>query len=470
MFSACWRVICVGLLWLALIAPARAELLWGANGHPFTAYDGVGIDDQLGFLADLGLKSYRVNISDLSSAPALEALLAKAEPLGITILPVLTPSLSLDALSPEVLRARAYEFAFGLVSRFKGRIAVWELGNELEVHAIIRPCEMRDDGTRYPCEWGPAGGNGVLDYYGPRWAKASAVLKGLSEGATAADPAARKAMGTAGWGHVGAFERMRHDGIAWDISVWHLYGEDPEWAFKLLVNYGKPIWVTEMNHPRGSEPGEQQQADGMRRWMQRLAELAPRYNVEAAHIYELLDEPYWAPDVEAVMGLVRLERAGPSWKPAAPKPAYDAVREIVRGEGAPAIKRDCALDRMMDGRPAAEGQIAYLYCLLLARPADGQGLRDWAAQRALGTSLARLLGEMAGSKEFRSRYRTAFLSDARFVDLAYRLLLGRDPDSPGKAGYVAAVGEGRFTRPELITDIAASEEFKQRHRHLFQQS
>ena len=297
MVIACWRVICVGLLWLALIPPARAELLWGANGHPFTAYNGVSIDEQLGFLTDMGLKSYRVNISDLSSAPALEALIAKAEPLGIAILPALTPSLSLDALTPEVLHARAHEFAFRLVSRFKGRIGVWELGNELEVHAIIRACEMRDDGTQYPCAWGPAGGNGPLDYYGPRWAKTSAVLKGLSEGAAAADPTARKAMGTAGWGHVGAFERMRQDGIAWDISVWHLYGEDPEWAFKLLAAHGKPIWVTEMNHPRGSEPGEQQQADGMRRWMTRLAELAPRYNVEAAHIYELLDEPYWAPDM-----------------------------------------------------------------------------------------------------------------------------------------------------------------------------
>src|SRR5262245_26029793 len=176
MVSACWRLVCAGLLWLALGGPARAELLWGANGHPFTAYAGVSVDEQLAFLADLGLSSYRVNISD--SASALEALVAKAKPLGIAVLPVLTPSLSLDALAPDVLRARSYEFAFGLVSRFKGRIPVWELGNELEVYAIIRPCEQRDDGTQYPCEWGPAGGNGPQDYYGPRWAKASAVLRG----------------------------------------------------------------------------------------------------------------------------------------------------------------------------------------------------------------------------------------------------------------------------------------------------
>ena len=68
---------------------------------------------------------------------------------------------------------------------------------------------MQDDGKQYDCAWGPAGGVGPLEYYGPRWQKVSAVLKGLSEGAAAADPAVLKAMGTAGWGHLGAFERRR---------------------------------------------------------------------------------------------------------------------------------------------------------------------------------------------------------------------------------------------------------------------
>jgi hypothetical protein len=477
MVSACGSALragafCVSIWLFCLAAPAWAEMLLGANGHPFTAYDGVSLDQQLSFLADLGLKSYRVNISSLQSAPALEQLIAKAEPLGISILPVLTPSLQLDDLTPETLRSEAHNFAYALVSRFKGRIKVWELSNELEVYAIIKPCEMQDDGKQYNCGWGLAGGNGILDYYGPRWAKVSAVLKGLSEGTMAADPTALKAMGTAGWGHTGAFERMRRDGIAWDISVWHLYGEDPEWAFKLLAGFGKPIWVTEMNHPRGSEPGEIEQAEGMRRWMKRLAELGPRYKVEAVHVYELLDEPYWAPDVEAVMGLVRLERSpGGGWRPGAPKPAYDAVRAVVRGvDDVSAIQRNCALDHAIDNRAAAEGQVAYLYCLLLAREADGAGLRDWTARRNEGTGIPAILRAMAGSEEFGTRYRTGFLSDERFVVLAYRLLLERDPDEQGKNDYTAALKDARLTRPELIAAIAGSDEFKLLHKVLFQQS
>jgi hypothetical protein len=464
-------LFCV-LLSSGLIRPAQAELIWGINGHPFTAYGGVPMETQLGFLGDLGLKSYRVNISDLRAARALEQLIDKAAPQGIAILPVLTPSLDFDSLPAAELRQRAYDFAFALVSKFKDRIKVWELGNEAEIYAIIHPCENRDDGTQYSCDWGPAGGNGVLDYYGPRWEKVSAVLKGLSEGTSAADSSARKAMGTAGWGHTGAFERMRRDGIKWDISVWHIYGEDPEWAFKVLAGYGKPIWITEMNHPRGSEPGERQQANGLRRWMERLAELSPRYKVEAVHLYELLDETYWAPDMEAVMGLVRLERTDDGgWRPGAPKPAYDAVRAVLRGEeGWPSVRRNCALERMTENRPPAEGLVAYLYCLLLSREADGGGLQDWTGKRRNGMTIAALLQAMAGSPEFETRYRIAFLSDERFIVLAYRLLLGRDPDGQGRSDYSAALKEGKLTRPGLIGAIAGSDEFRERHKLLFQQS
>jgi Domain of unknown function (DUF4214) len=476
MLSATRRVFAVPLLFLCLMTglaaePAKGEMIWGANGHPFNAYDGVSMDTQLGFLKDLGLKSYRVNIADIRSAGAMDALIAKAEPLGITILPLLTPALDLDTLTADDLRRQAHDFAFALVSHLKGRIKVYELGNELEIYAIIKACEKRDDGTQYNCAWGPAGGNGVLDYYCPRWEKASAVLKGLSEGTIAADPSALKAMGTAGWGHTGAFERMRRDGIKWDISVWHMFGEDPEWAFKLLAGYGKPIWVTEMSHPRGSEPGERQQANGLKRSMERLAELSARYKVEAVHVYELMDETYWAPDVEAVMGLVRLEKAGESWRAGAPKLAYDAVRAVVRGEeGLPSVERGCALDRMLEKRPPAEGHVAYLYCLLLGREADGAGLADWTAKRRDGMSIAAIAEAMAGSAEFAARYRTPFLSDARFVAVAYRLLLSRDPDGQGRGDYIPALQAGKLNRTGLIGAIAGSDEFMKRHKMLFEQS
>ena len=229
------------------------DLMWGANGHPLVSYPGTTYEQQLDYLKELGMTSYRVDISSLDQADRLARLVRLAKARGIVILPVITPALDLDKLGADELYAKAHALATALVGRFKGDIRVWALGNELENYAIIKACEMRDDGVQYNCAWGPAGGVGPLEYYGPRWRKVSAVLKGLSDGTTAVDPAIRKAMGTAGWGHLGAFARMEQDGIRWDISVWHMYGSDPEWAFKTLAGFKRPIWVTEFNHPGGGQ-------------------------------------------------------------------------------------------------------------------------------------------------------------------------------------------------------------------------
>ncbi len=214
------------------------------------------METQLEHIRELGLTSYRVDIGSTEKLLDLQHLVREAKARGITVLPVITPGFDMDKQDAGVLEKKAYGLAFALVSSFKGEIPVWELGNELENYAIIQPCEMQDDGKQYSCSYGPAGGVSVNEYYGPRWAKVSAVLKGLTRGARAADPTVKRAVGTAGWGHLGAFDRMQADGIEWDISVWHSYGQNPEWAFKHLVKFQRPIWVTEFNHS-GRQPRRQ---------------------------------------------------------------------------------------------------------------------------------------------------------------------------------------------------------------------
>ncbi|MBZ9656857.1 hypothetical protein [Phyllobacterium lublinensis] len=337
------KIIISGLATLVIVAAALLSLphthasspkfTWGINGHPLASYHGVSEEQQVTYIKELGLTSYRVDVQKLDQLEELDRLVTLAGNNGITILPVLTPALDLKEASTETIYATSRALAFVTASHLKDKIKVWELGNELENFAIIQPCEMRDNGTLYPCEWGPAGGLDPLDYYGPRWDKVRAVLRGLSDGLTAAGGDFRTAMGTAGWGHMGAFQRMKQDNINWDISVWHFYGEDPEWALKELVKFGKPIWFTEFNHPKGSTDGADAQAAGLRKAMERIQELRKTYPVEAAHIYELMDETYWAPSFEAYMGLVHLDSndAG-GWRPGAPKPAYDVVRDIVHGD------------------------------------------------------------------------------------------------------------------------------------------
>jgi Glycosyl hydrolase catalytic core len=312
---------------------AKADLMWGASGHPLSAYPGIPVAEQLDYLHELGLKSYRVNVNDVAALPALADLVQQAKARGIEILPVLTPPVDLANQTADELFAKSYGFATSIVAALQKDVRTWELGNELENFAIILPCEKKDDGTQYNCAWGPAGGTEPLDYYGPRWQKVSAVLKGLSDATRAVDPSLAIAMGTSGWGHTGAFERMKADGIVWDITVWHMYGDDPEPAFKKLAAFDRPIWVTEFNNANGSSNGEPAQAAGLRQMIVRLRELQKPYRVEAAHIYELIDETYWAPSFEAVMGLVRLDKAGKdTWATGGRKAAYETVKSLLNAQ------------------------------------------------------------------------------------------------------------------------------------------
>lgn len=460
-----WRLWLAMALLLALLGarPAAADIVWGVNGHPINAYPGISFAAQFDLVQDLGARSYRVDISSPAAADKLAELVAEARKRGITILPVLTPDVDLKTMDVDALYKRTRTMAEALGTRFRDDIRVWELGNELENFAILQPCEKRDDGTVYPCEWGPAGGVGALDYYGPRWAKVSAVLRGLSDGMTAADPAIRKAMGTAGWGHIGAFERMRADGIAWDISVWHMYGEDPEWAFKALSAHGKPIWVTEFNQPFGSQKGTAEQADGLLRWMRRLQELAAPYRIEEAHIYELLDETYWAPDFEAYMGLVELHGSkAEGWRIGGPKPAYAAVRrEIATPQ--PAAEPGCdgaSIGKIAD---ASFRKVSLGYCLVLGRAAGLFEAEGWIRALEDGTGETDMLVAMLGSEEFRQKHAVARMDDRAYVDLLYQRLLARPADGAGLDGYVAQIAAGTATRETVTRAILGSDEFRERY-------
>lgn len=451
---------------VATAAPACADVLWGVNGHPITAYPGIAIEKQLDFIKDLGLKSYRVNVTGEDDANVLAELVGAGKARGIEILPVLTPAIDLDKDSPDEIHAKTWKLAIALGTRFKADIRVWELGNELENFAIIKPCENRDDGSKYPCGWGPGAGTGALDYYGPRWVKVSAALKGLSEGMTRADPGIRKAIGTAGWGHTGAFARMKEDGIVWDISVWHMYGEDPEWAFREISGYGKPIWVTEFNNPYGSQRSERQQADGIKQTMARLRQLGEKYKVESAQIYELFDETYWAPSFEANMGLVRLIAASDGkWRIGEPKPAYKTVRDFTRGpQPLPKPNRECDPESTAANKSEYVRQAAFAYCLVLRHEGDGASLDRWSAALESGEStLAGIIIEMMRTDDFETRYATIGLTDRAYISFLYLLLLDRPADDYGMETYARQLRAGTMRREDVALGIINSSEFNAKH-------
>ncbi|MEZ5856454.1 MAG: hypothetical protein R3D67_17530 [Hyphomicrobiaceae bacterium] len=489
------------LLGCALAPTARAKearFVWGINGHPLVSYPGVGIDEQLNLVADLGLTSYRVDVTNVNQSDRLGQLIEKGQHLGIDILPVLIPPGSLDKDAPEALYKSAYDFAVHFVTRFKDSVKVWELGNELENYAMLQPCEIQDDGRQYNCSWGTASGVGKLEYHGGRWRKVSSVLKGLSEGTMSVTPDAIKAMGTAGWGHVGAFERMRDDGIKWDISVWHNYDGKHEWGLERVAKFGKPIWITEFNFSGGSQKGDVRQATGIATSAYEIHRLSQRYNVTGAHIYELLDETYWAPNYEAYMGLVYLEKAkGKSWRAAGPKPAYCSIRTMLRngyrmragrsiigkGDSTKAApqqrtsstplsdktvpKRSCDLCAFEARNVTLEEAISYTYCLALGHPHDGGGLIAWSRDVRSGkVKFENIRKTMVGLNLQRIKASTS-LGDSAYVAYLRRLLLDSEPEGLEHWWLVRDLERGKINREQVIDRILASDRFRWMHPTLF---
>jgi Domain of unknown function (DUF4214)/Glycosyl hydrolase catalytic core len=461
----------IALTLLALVAAAPAstrasDIVWGVNGHPFSAYPGVPYAQQLDLVAALGAKSYRVNVTSVDHVPYLADLIALAKLRGVQILPLLTPAVDLDKETAQVLYAKSFNFAVTIASRFRYELPVWELGNELEIYALLRPCDRRDDGTTYPCTFGIASGISPTEYSGARWKKVSAVLKGLSDGIVSVDPRLRKAMGTAGWGHLGAFDRMKNDGIAWDITVWHAYREEADAIFERLAAFKKPIWITELNLHHGSEQGGlATQADALRTMMTALRRQQERFNIEAVFIYELLDEPYWT-DYEGHMGLVTQVKTPTGWTVAEKKPAFEAVRQTIAA--ARAVPRaSCDVRDFQATAPTSQNKVAYSYCLVFQHEPDGKGLQEYARELDQGLSAQALVTTLAQSDWFSERHHPASRTDREFVSWTYQMLLGRQPDAGGFDSYVSALRKGETDRRKLVADLIASAEFRERHQTLF---
>ena len=123
---------------------------------------------------------------------------------------------------------------------------------------------------------------------------------------------------------------MADDGLEWEITVWHDYETVSEKFLKRLAGFGKPIWITEFNAGSGGFETEEENARLLKKRIAWYRAMRVPYGVEAAFVYELLDEPYWGDHYEARMGLYRMEGSKEDgWRVGAPKPAARAVKQAI---------------------------------------------------------------------------------------------------------------------------------------------
>jgi hypothetical protein len=101
--------------------------------------------------------------------------------------------------------------------------------------------------------------------------------------------------------------------------------------------------------------------------------------------------------------------------------------------------------------------IVRLYLGFFNRIPDSAGLKGWVEAVRAGTSVATVASSFARSQEFSLTY--GALTDAQFVTLVYRNVLGRAPDTAGFNGWIARLNSGA-SRGDVMVGFTESVEFQ----------
>lgn len=272
-----------------LPADAQTPMAWGVNIHK--SYANLNQAGVLALASSLGLKSIRVDVYDGSAATVsyLTGLIAAAAPHGIGVVSVLVPNAA--ASNTET---NAYNWGYAAARKLAAAFPqmTWEAGNELDQFCGI-----------------PGNTGESVSHFDPaKYALCRGAIKGMRAGfkSKSSQPVG---VGIAGRSF-GFLDLLQRDGVAWDITTWHIYTNTDTSAADItagadmyltrLAGYGKPIAITEFNQQDGHLSTQSPQT--LLDMMSAIQSLAASKNVIAAYIYELLDEPHLAGG-EATYGL-----------------------------------------------------------------------------------------------------------------------------------------------------------------------
>lgn len=280
------------------------------NSYPYRAFSR---NQQFQLIREMGGNAYRTSCG--TSKDDCEELISLADRYRMVFL----RSIELQpqaTYSEDANYSMALNFAYQEAKQYKGRIKYYEAGNELDNWTGVKP---------YP-------GFGPLSHKQDRYVLAKSFVQGLIDGIRAGDPGAKILVNSTGWCHFSFMQKLWQDGVRWDITALHWYeqfgdlesgcrGTNP---IQVYASFGKPIWITEFNSTTSLKKDDPQQAaKWIEKFIARLKELSPKYKIEAAFIYELLDEPR-KKGLESKFGLVDAEGNK--------KPSFDAMKKAIIGE------------------------------------------------------------------------------------------------------------------------------------------
>jgi hypothetical protein len=285
----------------ATTAASTTQSIWyGVNGHVNQggAYANTTFATQGAQLKDLGLTLYRQDVWDAAGASNLKALATAVQPYGVRVLPVLTTS-PYSYTSETASYNAAYSLGQTVAQTLKGSVAGYEVGNELEIGAMLG-----------------GDGNQPSQYDNIKFQLARGTIRGLIDGIHSVDTATTIAVSPSGWLHF-AFDEMLWNGTQpdgttghptarWDVTSWHWYSDmgsitnacGGSGCFNVLQrlqsDFGKPIWLTEYGfRPNGSDTDA---GNYVVNTMSAYNSIAKQYNVQSISLYELYDDLIYGGD------------------------------------------------------------------------------------------------------------------------------------------------------------------------------
>jgi hypothetical protein len=296
---------------------------YGLNGHlnSGNAYGTVSMATQLQLMQDLGVTNTRQDLWDVNGAKSLVALADALAGSGIQITAAITPTLPPAGTSEDLAHHIAWQLGYAIASTLKGRVHVYECGNEME-NAFIR-----------------GAGDKPSDYAAAPYFLYRGVMRGLIDGVRAADSSAAVSV-TGGWLHYGVLQ-MLSDGTDplggwsgptanWDITSWHWYndmgditsagGNKTNVLDELTRRFQRPIWIGELGYRPYGQSGTalwNSQAAYLPNAMSQFAQLKSQYNIQCIMLYELFDMP-----TDSGYGLITGDGV-------TKKPAYSAVKNFI---------------------------------------------------------------------------------------------------------------------------------------------
>jgi hypothetical protein len=104
--------------------------------------------------------------------------------------------------------------------------------------------------------------------------------------------------------------------------------------------------------------------------------------------------------------------------------------------------------------------VARLYFAYFLRAPDRSGLAYWIGKKRAGSSLYAISQSFASSSEFVRRY--GELTNAEFVDLVYRNVLGRSGDAGGQAYWTRQLDQRKRNRGHVMAGFSESTEYQRK--------